>query len=197
MKKLTLILIAFLSLNIYGQNISLNNLIEFKNQSFGKIEDFLVLKNWELNKKINSKGKYEGLLSQKSFYFKSKENQKSSIFINKIFDENMVYLTTERKSLYLKVLQEIKDYGYKITDEDVFATLNKNKKLKEFREKRKKYKVGDKITVENESISKKYYNGYTSIKMSIIRYKVVESINSEKKPVKLSEKVKTEYRIEL
>lgn len=128
MKKTLLIISFFIELTTFGQNVTLNELIELRKSSIIGVEEFLTLRNWEfvearkpVEKTIgNVKGTTnEGYIT--FAYNKDKYSHRANSFIYYFYSNdniyhNRIFFQMSNLSKYKEVLNSVKKFNPKLVD---------------------------------------------------------------------------------
>lgn len=128
MKKTLLIISFFIELTTFGQNVTLNELIELRKSSIIGVEEFLTLRNWEfvearkpVEKTIgNVKGTTnEGYIT--FAYNKDKYSNRANSFIYYFYSNdniyhNRIFFQMSNLSKYKEVLNSVKKFNPKLVD---------------------------------------------------------------------------------
>ena len=113
MKKLFFLVMTFLSILGYGQNLSLSELISLRKMSLEDTETYLTNKGW--NYKEGEEETNEKLGSLTFVYGTNGDYEYAQSFLNKYYSsyvvENRISIQTNKQSKYLEYLNAVKGFN--------------------------------------------------------------------------------------
>ncbi|TXD71261.1 hypothetical protein [Aequorivita antarctica] len=184
-----LLLTLFISANALSQSIGINDLIDFKTQSVGKIEETLILKNWVLDEvhENNRTGVFELLGNEKIYIFRLNDNYNkeiAKIFItvnDKNTDNNGIKYSTEDSELNQKIILNLKRNDFNMIESGTdLVNMNFNPKVNDI--------------LVKDSILKKYSDGQNEVNLTTNIFVKVVKVEKENY---YSNNYKTVYELSL
>ncbi len=160
MTKTILIFILFQStFQLFGQNLTMSQIVELRKKNLSEVEEFLTKKGWEF---FNAEEKSYLQLPTVTFtYKKDYMSDRAESFLNYNYDDYpdsyRITIQVNDKDKYIEYLNSIKGYGCKI----ISSKVVNNEIIKVYR--------GATTTFEVHSrTSKNYYNYDTAIWLFIL-----------------------------